>query len=83
MLLPVADPIEWSPENVRSWVAYTCQQFCLPLSQMDWLQLDGRALCSLDEQQFVMCAPQVSSSYRDYPHGRSVSLRYLIRRRFG
>ena len=52
--------MDWSPESVRAWVAYMCQQFCLPVSQMDWLHLDGRAFCSLDEQQFVMCAPQVS-----------------------
>jgi len=52
------DPMLWSPENVRAWVAYTCQQFNLPQPQMDWSGLDGRALCSLHEHQFKMCAPQ-------------------------
>ena len=50
----ISDPEQWSVEQVRAWVAYTCQQYRLAPPPLDWLTVDGRTLCSLSEQQFSM-----------------------------
>ena len=41
-------------DQVRAWVAYTCQQYGMAPPPLDWLAVDGRTLCSLSEHQFSM-----------------------------
>ena len=54
------DPLQWSVEDVKSWLLWTVQQFSIPMSLLDldlW-NMDGQAFMGFGEEDFKQRLPQ-------------------------
>ncbi|XP_061706247.1 DNA-binding protein D-ETS-4 isoform X2 [Cydia pomonella] len=56
------DPMVWSTENVKAWVAFTLQTFNLPMVPTEYFAMEGAALMALTEEDFNRRAPQAGST---------------------
>lgn len=61
IILFVADPSQWSSDDVRAWLLWTLRQFDLDPVPMEYFSMDGTSLSSLTEEQFQQRAPQVNT----------------------
>ena len=54
-----SDPREWSKEDVKSWLYWTCSQFSIPMSllDLDMWNMDGMGLVSMNENDFKQRLP--------------------------
>lgn len=51
--------MQWSTEDVKSWVMFTLQHFNLPMVPAEYFSMEGTALVALTEEEFNRRAPQV------------------------
>ncbi|XP_013161713.1 PREDICTED: DNA-binding protein D-ETS-4-like isoform X2 [Papilio xuthus] len=56
------DPLQWSAEDVQSWVMFTLQHFRLAPVPAEYFAMDGVALVALTEEEFNRRAPQAGST---------------------
>jgi len=60
MLSISPNPLQWSVEDVKSWLLWTVQQFSIPMSLLDldlW-NMDGQAFMGFGEEDFKQRLPQ-------------------------
>ncbi|CAG9864184.1 unnamed protein product [Phyllotreta striolata] len=53
-----ADPSQWDPTNVLSWIRWTSRQFSLPEPLSDQWDMAGSSLIALTEEDFTSRSPQ-------------------------
>lgn len=53
--------MQWSTNDVKSWVMFTLQHYNLPLVPTEYFGMDGAGLVALTEDEFNQRAPQVSN----------------------
>ncbi|CAG2168673.1 unnamed protein product [Oppiella nova] len=53
----LSNPFNWNAEDVRNWLLWTRRQFNLPDFHLEYFQMDGMSLCSLNESDFKQRAP--------------------------
>ncbi|XP_068627656.1 DNA-binding protein D-ETS-4-like isoform X2 [Battus philenor] len=56
------DPLQWSTDDVKSWVMFTLQHFNLPMVPSEYFAMDGATLVTLTEEEFNRRAPQAGST---------------------
>ncbi|XP_050681616.1 DNA-binding protein D-ETS-4-like isoform X2 [Leptidea sinapis] len=56
------DPLQWSTDDVKSWVIFTLQHYNLPMVPVEYFAMDGPALIALTEEEFNHRAPQAGST---------------------
>ncbi|XP_046673369.1 DNA-binding protein D-ETS-4-like isoform X2 [Homalodisca vitripennis] len=55
------DPVQWSVEDVKSWLVFNLQQYNLPMSVVEYFNMSGSQLAQLTEEEFHQRAPQCGS----------------------
>lgn len=55
--LHVADPRQWTDQNVAQWLAWTVNEFSLKSVDFDKFCMNGATLCSMGKERFLDLAP--------------------------
>lgn len=55
--LHIADPRQWTDQNVAQWLAWTVNEFSLKSVDFDKFRMNGATLCGMGKERFLDLAP--------------------------
>ncbi len=60
-MIVLSDPMQWSVNDVQSWVLHMCDKYSVMEVDINVFQFDGKCLCTFSENDFEVLSPNGGS----------------------